>query len=363
MKEYRELALILISASVFFLISFFIHYPTSSPSYYSDIMTIHGRDWVAARQVPYLQANFEYPVISGLIVYFASLSATAESFYLIVSLIIYFCVIGSITIIYLLLKSHGLDTKRIFLFCIATPSFIFFSIYSFDWIGIFLSLLSIYFFFRKKFFVSAACLGLAIAARLIPAILLPIMLLNMKNWKKSLKFLLITFIVWLLPNIYFMLANFQGWLHTYQFQAGWGIEDSFLIFFFPQIGAASHYASAALMIFFIALMVKKKIYKNPTLGFLFMTLAFLISSYKVPPQYGLMLLPFLTLLPVIDLHLFHIADFANLLIILTFFSPVFSLGNALAATSPVQWISVFRQLIWLFFLIRILRLKTTKIQN
>ena len=348
---------ILLSATLFFTISFILHHPDAVPSNYSDTINNYKRQEVSDKKIPYIDFNFEYPAISGILTYLASLTGSMNGYYVVISFFIYLSILGSLVIVYRLLKERRMDVNRIFLFFIATPSFIFFSVYTFDWIGIFLGLLSIYFFMKKDVFKSAFSLGLATATRIIPIIFLPIFFLNMKDWRKRGLFLIVLAIAWLIPNSYFMFKNFDGWFATYKFQFDWGIENSSLIFFFPQVGVASHYASVLLMLALLALIIKKKLYKNVLLGCLAVTLAFMISSYKVPPQYALMLLPFLTLIPIIDLPLFYASELFNVLIILMFFSSVFSGGNALAAASPVQWINLIRQTVWAIFLIKILRLK------
>jgi hypothetical protein len=332
-----------------------LHHPDIVPSNYSDIINNYKRAEVANQKIPYIEFNFEYPVLSGLLTYLASLTGSMNGYYYVISFFIYLSVLGSLAIVYNLLKEFKMDANRIFLFCIATPSFIFFSVYTFDWISIFLGLFSIYLFMKKDFFKSAFSLGLATATRIIPIIFLPIFFFNMKDWKKRILFLLIVAIVWLIPNSYFMLRNFDGWLATYKFQLDWGIEESFLIFLFPQIGIASHYASALLMLAFLFFILKKKLYNNVLVGCLAVTLAFMLSCYKVPPQYALMLLPFLALIPIAELPLFYTSELLNLLLILMFFSSAFSGGNALAATSPVQWMNLIRQGMWAVFLIKILK--------
>jgi len=351
-KMDQKLLGILLAATLFFLISFMLHNPNAVPSNYSDIISIYNRPEVTARMVPYIDFNFEHPVLSGLLVYLASLTGSMNGYYYVFCFFIYLSVLVSLIVIYRLLKEYKMDVNRIFLFCIATPSFIFFSVYTFDWIGIFLGFLSIYFFMKKRIFISAIFLGLAIATRIIPILFLPVFFLNMKDWRKRILFLSIVAVVWLIPNSYFMVKNFDGWSATYISQFGLGIENSFLIFFFPQVGAGSHYASVLLMLMFTILIIKTKLYKNVLLGCLAFTLAFMISSYKVPPQYALMLLPLLTLVPVVEPPLFYTSEFFNLMITLIFFSS-FAGENGFGSASPVQWVNVLRQGIWVIFLIKI----------
>jgi uncharacterized membrane protein len=352
-KIDKKLFGILLSATLFFLISFMLHHPDAAPSNYSDMINNYKRAEVADQKIPYIDFNFEYPALSGILVYLASLTGSMNGYYYVISLFIYSSVLGSLLIVYNLLKEQKMNTNRMLLFCIATPSFIFFSIYTFDWISIFLGLLSIYLFMKKDLFKSAFSLGLATATRIIPIIFLPIFFFNMKSWKKRILFLIVVAVAWLIPNSYFMIKNFNGWFETYKFQYEWGIEQSFLIFLFPQIGMQSHYASILLMLGLLFLIIKKKLYKNVLVGCLAVTLAFMLSSYKVPPQYALMLLPFLTLLPIAEPPLFYTSELFNVLLILMFFSPIFSGGDALVASSPVQWVNLIRQGIWAVLLVKV----------
>jgi hypothetical protein len=316
----QKLLAILVSATVFFLISFILHHPDAVPSNYSDTINNYKRTEVSEGKIPYLEFTFEYPALSGILFYLATLTGSMNGYYYTISLFIYLSIVGSLIIVYRLLKEKNMDTNRIFLFCIATPSFIFFSVYTFDWISIFLSMFAIYLFVKKDSPKSAFFLGLAIATRIIPILFLPIFLLNMKDWKKRILFLMIVLVAWLIPNSYFMLKNFDGWFATYKFQYEWGVEQSFLIFLFPQIGVASHYASALILSALLILIIKKRLHRDVLVGCLAVTLAFMLSSYKVPPQYALMLLPFLAIIPIVELPLFYTSELFNVLIILMFFS-------------------------------------------
>jgi hypothetical protein len=184
--------------------------------------------------------------------------------------------------------------------------------------------------------------------------MLPILLLNISNKKKFVTFCFVTLLFWFIPNSYFMFKNFDGWLETYKYQYSWGIEHSFLIYLFPRIGLESHYVSIIIFTLFFLLFLKRKLHKNLIQGSFFMFLAFMLSSYKVPPQYMLMLLPFFVLSN-ISRPLFHAIDFSNALLILLFFSSYFSLGDALNPESPVQLINLLRQLLLLFTAIKIIR--------
>ncbi|MEM4649415.1 MAG: hypothetical protein QXP78_01970, partial [Candidatus Bathyarchaeia archaeon] len=85
----------------------------------------------------------------------------------------------------------------------------------------------------------------------------------------------------------------------------------------------------------------------------------LFGNYVVTPQMALMLLPFYVLIPFLPAALIYLSEVLNALIIVLWFTPELNLGNPLVASSPVQWISAFRQIIWLtLFIYVIFREKT-----
>jgi uncharacterized membrane protein len=351
----NKLFQILFVTTLFFLISFILHHPANVPNFYSDVVSIYERPFVSEKKVPYIDFNFEYPAISGILTYFVSLlSSDKLSYYVAFSVLLYIFALTSIVVLYKLSRAYSVKDERIYNFCIVSLTFILFSVYSFDWLGILFTLLSLFLFSKGRIFLSALFMGLAIASRLIPIVMLPVLLLNISNKKKFVAFCFITFLFWFLPNSYFMFKNFDGWLETYKYQYSWGVEYSFLIYLFPRIGLESHYISIIIFTLFFLLFLKRRLHKNLIQGSFFMFLAFMLSSYKVPPQYMLMLLPFFVLSN-ISRPLFHAIDFSNALLILLFFSSYFSLGDALNPESPVQLINLIRQLLLLFTAITIIR--------
>ena len=83
-----------------------------------------------------------------------------------------------------------------------------------------------------------------------------------------------------------------------------------------------------------------------------MNIAWLVGSYVVTPQMGLMLLPFYVLIPSISLPIIYVAEIMNALIIVLWFSSPLNLGNPTSPASPVQWLAAGRQLIWLGLFIK-----------
>ncbi|MFQ5970327.1 MAG: hypothetical protein ACE5J2_07535 [Nitrososphaerales archaeon] len=346
---------IAIAATIFFLISFWLHYPRLVPTNYTDVVGIWHRSGVTEGLIPYVDYNLEYPVITGLAVYFSSIWGDLHTYYFIMNIMVFTSVLVSIYFVYRMLKKSNQPHDRINYFIIFTPTFIFFSIYSFDWIGISLLVLSIYFSYTQKAHLSGLFLGLSVAARIIPIVCLPFLLREFRSLREKMIFLIAAVSAWLAPNIYFMVVDFEGFLHPYAFQSTWGVEDSWIIIF-GQFFPGRQNLSLVLLVSLLAFIYFWRRRFSVQEACLLALLAFVLTSYKFPPQYMILLLPFFALNKT-NYSLFMTANILNVLIILFWFTPSFNLGSPLQITSPVQWVAIARQLVLLpilisFFLLR-----------
>jgi len=327
-------------ATAFFLMSFWLHFPGMSPNVYSDIMdTLWQRILHAPGIVPYASYNLEYPAVSAIVLYVSSLPRDMYAFYITMAAILFACMLGALFVVHSLLKERGQPVQAIAYFVIFTPSFIYFSIYSFDWIGAVFMVASIYFAYKRRAVESGLFIGLAAAARIIPIVCLPFLLLEVKKRKGRALLLASAGASWLAVNLYFMLTDFQGFLYPYQFQAGYGVEDSWL-------GLASPYAKVASVLLLgaaLALVLYKRKRFNLFEQALLAMLAFVLFSFKFPPQYMILLLPLFALTGAGYVE-FMAANVLNVALILWYFTPAFSLGAPLLVTSPVQWVAWLRQL-------------------
>jgi len=346
MNDRGSLHSVIASTTAAFIISLWIHHPGFTSNFYSDIVWFWRRVEVAGGKIPYIEYSFEYPVISGLIVYLASLTGSVEGYYLVISLIIYLCSTGSLILV---LKMVGnMEPYRVLMFTVSTSSFIIYSVYSFDWIGSFLLLLSIYLFYRRLT-MSGFMLGLAGATRIIPLICMLAFIGDVRDLRSKAKYILSTILGMLTPNIYFLAKNFDGVIYPYIYQATWRAEDSWLII----VPFNHQLVSLIVMTAMIAVVMSRWsgdiMYKCGLLLFTFM-----ISSYKFSPQYFIQLLPFSALITR-KYPAFIAADLLNSAIILGWFTPSFSLGDPWIISSPVQWCAIARQAILLYIVIDSLR--------
>jgi hypothetical protein len=354
---------ILIITGITFLFSFLLHYPLPVPKIFSDIIFFWTtRPDVHGYLVPYIDYNLEYPAISGLVLYLSSKWHNIFGYYITMSLITLVFVAISIYIVNKVLLISNQSRNRINYYIILTPVFVVYSIYSFDWIGTGLLLLSIYCCHKKKAHLSGLFLGLSIATRIIPIVCMPFILREFKSWKEKTLFLTTVFLAWLVPHIYFILKNFNGFLYTYTFQSSWHVEDSWLLIFgldFP----GKQYVSLGLLVPLLVLIYfrrKLNIWESCFLALL----AFVLTSYKFPPQYMILLLPFFALVRT-NYALFIAASILDISII-AFLSPLQSMGWASwYITSPIQWMAILRQMILipLFIIIFMSNKKGKTIKN
>jgi hypothetical protein len=365
----RELIEMLAAATLIFIVGVWEHLPAVVPNHYTDVVSVFWRDGIGTgpHLIPYYQFTFEYPVLVGILVYLASsirlyvpdLSVALNYYVLAMDAVLYVFTIGTVVVVYKIVDLVGLEKSRIWKAFLIVPSFLMFTVYNWDIIAIFFATLSIYFYLRGDKARSWLSLGLGISVKLYPCMLIPVYMLEESSWKGRLKALLAPLSVFVALNLPFILANFSGWFETWKFHAGWGIEDSWLVFLFNQMDPNAHYLALAVLLYLVYKGVTgtfRKQYKDrPTRlierSFL-MNIAWLVGNYVVTPQMGLMLLPFYVLIPSISLPIIYVAEIMNALIIVLWFSSPLNLGNPTSPASPVQWFAAGRQLIWLGLFIK-----------
>lgn len=373
----RELVEMLAAATLVFIVGVWEHLPVVVPNHYSDVVSVFWRDGIGTgpHLIPYYQFTFEYPVLVGILVYLTSsirlyvpdLSVALNYYVLAMDVVLYVFTVGTVLVVYKIVDLAGLEKARIWKAFLIVPSFLMFTVYNWDIIAIFFATLSIYFYMKGDKAKSWLSLGLGISAKLYPCMLIPVYMLEESSWKGRLKALLAPLAVFVILNLPFILANFSGWFETWKFHAGWGIEDSWLVFLFNQMDPNAHYLALVVLLYLVYKGVTgtlRKQYKDqPTRlierSFL-MNVAWLVGSYVVTPQMGLMLLPFYVLIPSISLPVIYVAEIMNALIIVLWFSSPLNLGNPTSPASPVQWLAAGRQLIWLGLFIRAIYPTQTK---
>lgn len=345
------------------------HSPAIVPNHYTDIVSIYYRDGIGKGQlgIPYVDYVFEYPVMVGTIVYVTSLLArlltldfsTSMIYYkLMMDLVLYAFTLVVVVVLYRLTGRYGIESNRIWQVFLVMPSLLMFVDYNFDIIAIAFALLALYVFIQGRRSMSAVFLGFGVCAKLYPGVLLPAFLAALPSWRSRGRYVLTAAAVVAAINLPPMLASFETWLGTWSFLAGWGIENSWLIFMFNQTDPLAHYFSLAVFLYIVyKVMAVTHHSEMPSTEKLLvrsflLSLAWLLGSYIVTPQMALVLLPFYVLIPAVPVLAAYAADTLNALIMVFWFTEMNAGRNPIAPDNPIQWIALGRQLIWLGLLVQ-----------
>jgi len=277
------------------------------------------------------------------------------------------------------------------MYYIVMPSFLIYSNYNWDTVGIFYALLGLYMFLNGRKYLSFIIFGLAAAGKIIPAIvaLAPISQLYVEKANELAKksaghmtrrdhvisivyafsHLLISIGTYFLANLPFMIISFNAWyegaiLHHVE----WYVECSWLIMLFNPFDPAAKFVSMAVIITLIIYIFTtiSTIYISREIRVVYGSAAFmsayLFGAYVFTPQMSLLVLPLLVLVSV-DYVLVFVFDALNAIIILTWFThtKIYSLFGvdleygALDRLSIPQIAATLRCFVLLIIVIKILR--------
>jgi len=387
----RFVEILLITSAILFF-NWMQHFPPLVQSTFAyantDVLIEYWRQGIGqgAHLIPYVQFPFEYPAVVGFFVYLtsglartitcgsSSCSSNSSDFFVALDYYVFFMdivlaafTIGTVYYVYKICDAVRKDTARIWKAFLVAPTFLLYPFFNWDMIAIFFTVLAVWYTIHKKSHYAAASLGLGIATKLYPAIILPVVMAEEKSWKARLKVFCIAALVFGLLNAPLMALNFSGWLRTWTFDVNWGLEATWLIFFFNHHDKTAYFVGLGIMLclIYVGLKVTKerryrqasdRIFERATL----MNLAWLLGSYLVPPQMALILLPFYALMPQIPLALIYLEGIFNILIIPLWNYAVISLHmDPSIATSPAQWSAAARQAIWLTIYIYLIYPKQT----
>lgn len=179
---------------------------------YTDIPALFSERGLNTNTFPYLsQANsMEYPPVTGLFAWAISFITPNSSNVLYFDLNILFLIMMFFTSA-LIIKQ--IAPKYLLLF-LASPAVIASLFINWDLIAVASALLCVYFFEKKKYEESAIALGISIATKFFPiVILLPIAIIfyRKKQIKQLSRYLFTTAILWLAINLPIAMLYFDGW--------------------------------------------------------------------------------------------------------------------------------------------------------
>ncbi len=322
-------------------LSFMIHSPWSVPNIYSDIGSFWGRPEIQQGLVPYFQFFFEYPPISGYIIYFARVvGVNYNGYYSAFGAMSLAATLALAWSCWRITKVLGSRLNPLYFFL---PSMVIYGIYNSDLFNALFIILSVQFFLEGRKGASAAALGLSIATKLVGGVLLPIYLLELKQNKVRLRYLLITAAVVAFFYLPIALLNLKDLYQFYSYFRGWGLEDAWYIWIFqnPFNAYAKWFGFAVSGV----LLLRVYTLKVTLVTRVFLGLAaYLLGAYIYSPQFNLMLIPLVIVLAIDDPSLYAWEVF-NALIILTWFmvpNPTYAWTlpqtMALLRTASLAWL-------------------------
>jgi hypothetical protein len=135
---------------------------------YSDIGHLYFRDRLWTGAAPYFDYRFEYPVLTGALVWLASLAGGSLAAYMVASTAVMLC-LGLLTV-WLLGKVEGANP---WVFALA-PALAFYAVLNWDLLGVFLLVAALLLFQRERDLPAAVVLALATSAKLFPIVVLPV---------------------------------------------------------------------------------------------------------------------------------------------------------------------------------------------
>jgi uncharacterized membrane protein len=180
---------------------------------YSDISALYGAREVNTDQWPYASSDnsVEYPVLTGVVMWATGLVIDDPNGYrpyfdlniLLIALLLF----ASVFILW------RLKPEYVALFPIAPA--VFGSLFiNWDIYAVLFALLSLYFYKVQKLDLSALFMGVAISTKFYPGVILfgiALIFWNQKEITKLIRYLLVTFLAWVVINLPVALTNFDGW--------------------------------------------------------------------------------------------------------------------------------------------------------
>ena len=325
--ERREGLFLAIAAILTSLtISAELHWPGQSPGFYSDLTgSFWSRCWVQSGSLPYVGTSpgcdfaFEYPTLSGMILYFVrAVGPDLQTFY--EAFLVLSMVAGAVAVwgCWSLAKRDGGKLNPLFF---VMPSFLVYGVYNFDIFHLLFVILGLVSFVKGGKWLSAAFLGLAVSTKLTSVVLIPVFLMEMKGNRDRLGYLGVFAAVVAAVNLPVALLNLSNFLQGYQFVGSYGLEDSWYVWIF-QNPATWTYAKYFGIGVSGLLLLRVYTLKASLIAKSFLAIAaYLLGTYIYTPQFNILVIP---LIAVMDLQ--HPAiypwDGFNALIILTWFIPL-----------------------------------------
>ncbi|HEX6507956.1 MAG TPA: hypothetical protein VF221_10015 [Chloroflexota bacterium] len=282
---------------------------------YSDVLNFYPARNLAAHQIPYLQEDIEYPVLTGLTMWLAALVPDIHGYFIASAVVLSLCMVGCVLMLGRLQPATGLWR---FALAPAVPLYV---ILNWDALGLIALVAAVFFLRRQQFNLAGVCLAAGTSAKLFPAFILPAVLVysfcfgwyalgqpNAGGVKRQLLVrltpvlnLLVSFTaVALAINMPVALLNWHGWSYFIQFQSFRGMNPDAIWAHIP--GSSEDLANTWYPRLFVVVLafIVFELWRHRGVGWeaasLLCVLDFLLFTKDYSPQYDLWILPLLALL-------------------------------------------------------------------
>jgi hypothetical protein len=279
---------------------------------YSDLPALFEARGLSTNQWPFVSDDnsVEYPVITAMVMYITSFAANSPLSYFNIN--IFFLILLFIATV---LAVRKIRPEFAYLVPVA-PAMVASLFINWDLWAIATMMLAIYWFDRKQFLYSALLLGVSISTKFLPIFLLiPIVFIFWREnkIKEAIKYIAITFGIWLAINLPFAVTTPTGWWRFYKLNLDRGPDWGSIWLALQQLGinfTNLNYLSILLLLIAITTIaiLLFEIKYTPSLASVafFVVASVMLASKVYSPQYVLWLTPLavIALTNKKDLHAF-----------------------------------------------------------
>jgi uncharacterized membrane protein len=296
---------------------------------YTDIVPLYRAEGFANGRVPYVDAPNEYPVGTALLMWAASAFGGGEGSFFVANALL--LSLAALAVSWLLFRARG---GRAWYFALA-PTLALYAFLNWDLLAVALATAGTVAFLRRRDAAAGALLGLGVATKLYPILLLvPFALQRRRDGdaRGAVRLCGWAAAAWLLVDLPFMLLAFGRWAEVFRFNASRAVDWGTLWFVGCRAvtgrlvcGHVELVNALSLVLFGVGAVVvwRAKLSREPgsarwSLAFPLL-IVFLLTTKVFSPQYSLWLIPWFPLvLP--DLRLFLAFEAADLAVFVTEFS-------------------------------------------
>jgi hypothetical protein len=264
---------------------------------YSDLPALFGARDLINHVWPYASASnsVEYPPITGLVMWASALPTHSDKIYFLIN-------VGLIALLFIgtVLLVAKMKPELWYLLPVA-PAVIGSLYINWDLWAVASAVLAIYYFDRNLYDYSALALGLSVATKFFPIVLLaPIALIfySRGQIRDALRYLIATAGTWLLINAPFIIFNQTGWWRFFKMNGERGVDFGSLWYALNLFGISTSNLNTLSILLFLIGIAAYAVYffglgEPPTLASTaFIVVAIFTTSSKVySPQYVLWLTP------------------------------------------------------------------------